>query len=110
MVFNSAMFKQFCWVAFFLCLVLFFLVIFPGCGKKEYKEAVVEKKFVPQHIYLKTIPMGYAIVSTPVTVPDSWFLYTENHRASVSEKLYDIAEIGDTLAVTKEEIQIKKYD
>ena len=92
------------------CLSLFLLTALTGCGNKEYEEIVVGKKFVPQHVYIKPTIMGDAIIPMTETVPDSWFLYTENHRKCVSKSFFDIAEIGDTLVVTKENIVIKKYD
>lgn len=92
------------------CLALFFLTALTGCGNKEYEEAVVGKKFVPRHVYINPTIIGDVIIPMTETVPDSWFLYTENHKERVSKKFYDVAEIGDTLAVTKETIVIKKYE
>ena len=85
------------------------LVILAGCGGKEYKEVIVGKKFIDGYMWFMPLPAGNSIILMPQTVSDEWHVFTENHNVTVTRETYELAEVGDTLIVTKNKMYLKKH-
>ena len=83
-------------------------LLISSCKDKEYCEIITGKRYIPCHNEISTMIVGEAVIPTVRYEPDEWLLFTENHRRSVPEFIYDFAEVGDTLFVTKRCTRVEK--
>ena len=83
-------------------------LLISSCGNKEYCEIITGKRYIPCHNEISTMIVGEAVLPTVNHEPDEWLLFTENHRKSVPEFIFEFAEVGDTLFVTKKCVHVEK--
>ena len=79
-----------------------------ACGDKEYCEIITGKRYIPGHNEDSAIIVGSTVLPVVNYEPDEWLIFTESHRKSVPKSVFDAADIGDTLVVSKKSAQIKK--
>lgn len=84
------------------------VLLISSCGDKEYCEIITGKRYIPGHNDISTMIIGEAVIPTVNHEPDEWLLFTENHRKSVPEFIFEFAEVGDTLFVTKKCVHVEK--
>lgn len=79
-----------------------------SCTGREFSEAVTGKRYIPGHDDISTMIVGNAVLPVVNYEPDEWLIFTENHSKSVPKSVFDAADIGDTLVVSKKSVHIKK--
>lgn len=79
-----------------------------GCTGREFSEAVTGKRYIPGHDEISTMIVGNAVLPVVNYEPDEWLIFTESHSKSVPKSVFDAADIGDTLVVSKKSVHIKK--
>ena len=83
-------------------------ILTSSCGNKEYCEIITGKRYIPGHNEISTLFIGSTLLPVVNYEPDEWLIFTESHRKSVPKSVFDAADIGDTLVVSKKSAQIKK--
>lgn len=79
-----------------------------SCKDKEFSEAVTGKRYIPGHDEISTLFIGSTLLPVVNYEPDEWLIFTESHSKSVPKSVFDAADIGDTLVVSKKSVHIKK--
>ena len=91
-----------------ILFALILTLLISSCGDKEYCEIITGKRYIPCHNEISTMIVGEAVIPKVSYEPDEWLLFTESHRRSVPEFIFEFAEIGDTLFVTKNRVHVEK--
>lgn len=79
-----------------------------SCTGREFSEVVTGKRYIPGHDEISTLFIGSTLLPVVNYEPDEWLVFTESHSKSVPKSVFDAADIGDTLVVSKKSAQIKK--
>ena len=90
-----------------LALFAGFFVILTGCTR-EFKGVVTGKHYVPEHTMVTYIMVGNVLVPQTYFYDEEYWLESGKNEVQVTKRLHDVAELGDSIIVTKDSIFVKR--
>lgn len=90
-----------------LTLFAGFFIILTGCTR-EFKGVVTGKHYIPKRTVVTYIMVGNVLVPQTYYYNEEYWLESGENEVRVSKKLHDMAELDDSLIVTRDSVTVKK--